>query len=155
MKTIEELYNEVMASEELKKEFLSLKPEEVEGFAEKYGCKATLDEIKAFLTEKSAAAGELSDEEIEQVAGGKGADEVNSPLSVVRLGINGNNVIGVEIIPFMPAFAGCSGDEMESRLQSVVDEVNKRLPTYKRILKLVVRTEDFKRSGAMKILRDQ
>lgn len=74
MKTIEELYNEVMASEELKKECISLKPEEVESFAEKHGCKATLDEIKAFLTEKSKAFGELSDDEIEQVAGGKGED---------------------------------------------------------------------------------
>ena len=73
MKTIEELYNEVMASEEMKKEFLALKPEEVEGFAEKYGCKATFDEIKAFLTEKSTASGELSDDELEQVAGGKGS----------------------------------------------------------------------------------
>ena len=43
MKTLEELYNEVMASDELKKEFCSLLPEEVEGFAEKHGCKATLD----------------------------------------------------------------------------------------------------------------
>ena len=72
MKTIEELYNEVMASEEMKKEFLTLKPEEVEGFAEKHGCKATLDEIKTFLTEKSTASGELSDDELEQIAGGKG-----------------------------------------------------------------------------------
>lgn len=87
MKTIEELYNEVIASEDLKKEFLALKPEEIEGFAEKHGCKATLDEIKAFLTEKSAAKGELSDEELQQVAGGKGVDKVDAPLSVVRLGI--------------------------------------------------------------------
>ena len=72
MKTLEELYNEVMASDELKKEFCSLKPEEVEGFAEKHGCKATLDEIKAFLTEKSNAEGEVSEEEVEQIAGGKG-----------------------------------------------------------------------------------
>lgn len=71
MKTIEELYNEVMASEEMKREFLALKPEKVESFAEKYGCKATLDEIKAFLTEKSTASGELSDDELEQIAGGK------------------------------------------------------------------------------------
>ena len=70
MKTIEELYNEVMTSDELKKEYCSLKPEEVENFAEKHGCKATFDEIKAFLTEKSAKSGELSDEEIERVAGG-------------------------------------------------------------------------------------
>ena len=72
MKTLEELYKEVMASEELKKEFCALKPEEVEGFAEKHGCKATLDEIKAFLTEKSKAEGEISEEEVEQIAGGKG-----------------------------------------------------------------------------------
>ena len=71
MKTLEELYNEVMASEELKKEFCALKPDEVEGFAEKHGCKATLDEIKTFLTEKSKADGEVSEEAVEQIAGGK------------------------------------------------------------------------------------
>ena len=87
MKTIEELYHEVMASEDLKQEFLSLKPEGVEGFAKKYGCKATLDEIKTFLTEKSSASGELSDEEIEQIAGGKGVDDVDTPLSFGRFGI--------------------------------------------------------------------
>ena len=70
MKTIEELFSEVMANDELKKEFCALKPEEVENFAEKHGCKATFDEIKTFLTEKSAKSGELSDEEIERVAGG-------------------------------------------------------------------------------------
>ena len=60
----------------MKNEFLALKPEEVEGFAEKHGCKATLDEIKAFLTEKSAAVGELSDEELKQVAGGKSGKDI-------------------------------------------------------------------------------
>ena len=72
MKTLEELYKEVMASEELKKEFCALKPDEVEGFAEMRGCKAALDEIKAFLTEKNTAEGEISEEEVEQIAGGKG-----------------------------------------------------------------------------------
>ena len=37
----------------------------------------------------------------------------------------------------------------------LIDEINTQLPTYKRISKLVVRTEDFKRSRAMKILREQ
>lgn len=87
MKTIEELYKEVIASEDLKKEFLALKPEEVEGFAEKHGCKATLDEIKNFLTEKSAAKGELSDEEIEQVSGGKSVDFIEGFYSVCSLGL--------------------------------------------------------------------
>ena len=75
MKTIEELYNEVMASEELQKEFLALKPEEVEGFAEKYGCKATLDEIKAYIIERNPSSGELSDEELNRVAGGRITEE--------------------------------------------------------------------------------
>lgn len=74
---------------------------------------------------------------------------------VSQMTINGNLVIGIEILPFMPAFADCTADEMEIRLQSVVDEINTQLPTYKRISKLVVRTEDFKRSRAMKILREQ
>ena len=74
MKTIEELYNEVIASEELKKEFVSLKPEQLEGFAEKYGCKATLDEIKAFLAEHISNSESLSDEELTQIAGGKGGE---------------------------------------------------------------------------------
>ena len=30
-----------------------------------------LDEIKAFLTEKAKAEGEISEEEVEQIAGGK------------------------------------------------------------------------------------
>ena len=60
----------------MKNEFLAIKPEEVEGFAEKHGCKATLDEIKAFLTEKSATADELSDEELQQVAGGKSGKDI-------------------------------------------------------------------------------
>ena len=86
MKTLEELYSEVIASDELKKEFCSLKSEEVENFAEKHGCKATLDEIKAFLTEKSAKSGELSDDEIAQVAGGKGMDIGEAITSVFTLG---------------------------------------------------------------------
>ena len=86
MKTLEELYSEVMASDELKKEFCSLKPEEVENFAEKQGCKATLDEIKTFLTEKGAKSGELSDEEIAQVAGGKNDDQEVVSFIKVEIG---------------------------------------------------------------------
>ena len=87
MKTIEELYNEVLASEELKKEFLSLKPEEVEGFAAKYGCKASLDEIKAFFEDKKNQTGALSDEELDQVAGGKGVHPAEVIGSVLTVGI--------------------------------------------------------------------
>ena len=74
MKTIEELYSEVIASEDLKKEFLALKPEEMEGFAEKYGCKATLDEIKAYISENIPDSGVLSDNDLTQISGGKGGE---------------------------------------------------------------------------------
>ena len=71
MKTLQELYTEVMDSDALKTEFLALTtPEEIVAFAEKNGCIATVEEIRTFLEEKSAAAGELSDEKLAMVAGG-------------------------------------------------------------------------------------
>ena len=71
MKTLQELYNEVMNSDALKTEFLALTtPEQVVAFAEKNGCPDTLEEIKSFFEEQSAAAGELSDEKMAMVAGG-------------------------------------------------------------------------------------
>ena len=87
MKTLEELYGEVLASEELKKEFLSLKPEEVEGFAAKYGCKASLDEIKAFFETKVNQTGALSDAELDQVAGGKTASGLEAFASCLTIGL--------------------------------------------------------------------
>jgi len=84
MKTLNELYAEVTASDALKAEFLALKtPEEIVDFAKKHGCDATLDDIKAFFEEKQKAAGELSEEDLEQVAGGKSADVLEGFLSIV------------------------------------------------------------------------
>ena len=78
MKTIDELYREVMTSEDLKKELLSLKPEEVEGFAAKHGCEAGLDEIRAFLEARQNVTGTISDDEMAQVSGGVFKDVLNS-----------------------------------------------------------------------------
>ena len=71
MKSMQELYNEVMASEEMKKEFLeaSKEKESVGAFLKKYGCDASVDDVAAFLKEKTE--GELSDDELDSVAGGK------------------------------------------------------------------------------------
>ncbi|MBR3599393.1 MAG: long-chain fatty acid--CoA ligase, partial [Lachnospiraceae bacterium] len=68
---------------------------------------------------------------------------------------NGQSVIGIEILPYAPEAAGMSDDEIRAKLQTIVDEVNSNLPPYKRVLKLVVRTEDFKKTGALKIDRNQ
>lgn len=69
--------------------------------------------------------------------------------------VNGNEVLGIEILPFAPALAGCSEEETRQKLQEVVDRINRTLPTCQQIAKLMVRTGDFKRSPAMKILRNQ
>ena len=53
MKTLQELYTEVMNSDALKTEFLALTtPEQVVAFAEKNGCNATVEEIMTFFEEK-------------------------------------------------------------------------------------------------------
>ncbi len=74
MKTLNELYSEVLASEELQNELQTLKtPEEVVAFVAKHGCDSTADDIKAFFVEKQKASGEISEEDLEQIAGGAGA----------------------------------------------------------------------------------
>ena len=71
MKTLQELYNEVIQSDELKKEFLEAgKNGKAEEFIKAHGCDATLDEIKAFLENLTKTDKELSADELENVAGG-------------------------------------------------------------------------------------
>ena len=71
MKTLEELYNEVISSDERKQEFLEAFKAKgsTEEVLQKYDCDASLEELKAFLLEKTKQ--EMSDEEMENVAGGK------------------------------------------------------------------------------------
>ena len=71
MKTLEDLYKEVMASEELKKAFAqAAKDKKVADFLKAQGCDATEDEFKAFLTEKAKDDKALSEGDLENVAGG-------------------------------------------------------------------------------------
>ena len=107
MKTVEELYREVLASEALKKEFLALRPEEIEGFAAKYGCEAKLDEIRAFFEAKRNEPGELSDAEMNQVAGGKGVNRSEIAMSIFTAGI----ACGVQAI--VSAASGDAGTDIK------------------------------------------
>ena len=71
MKTLEDLYKEVMASDELKAAFAqAAKDNKVADFLKAQGCDATEDEFKAFLTEKAKTDKALSKDELENVAGG-------------------------------------------------------------------------------------
>ncbi len=69
MKTIEELYNEINASEELKKAVPKIEDKEALAvFLKEHGCEASVDEFEKFV--ESQSEGELEDDAAEAVAGG-------------------------------------------------------------------------------------
>ena len=71
-KTIAQVFEEVKGDAALQKEFFAAeKSGAIEAFAAAHGCKATAEEVLAFLKTKLSEPGELSDEELDQVAGGK------------------------------------------------------------------------------------
>ena len=67
--------------------------------------------------------------------------------------MNGARVIAVEILPFMPAFDGKPWEEVVDYMNKLVDKINATLPSTHHIRKVTVRTEDFKRTGSMKVAR--
>lgn len=69
--------------------------------------------------------------------------------------LNGSQVIAVEILPQMPAFDGQPWEAVESYMNELVKKVNAGLPSTHRIMKVTVRKEDFKRTGSMKVARNQ
>ena len=75
MKTIQELYSEIMANDEMKKAFVeSMKAGKLEDFLKAHGCEATEEEVKEFVETKAASDApiELSDDELKHVAAGSG-----------------------------------------------------------------------------------
>ena len=78
MKTLEELYREVMADNALKSEYLEAAGNgRAEDFLKSHGCEASAQELEAFMEKNGEAAlgnmasGELSDDELDDVAAGK------------------------------------------------------------------------------------
>lgn len=69
--------------------------------------------------------------------------------------LNGENVIAIEIYPQMPAFEGKPWEEVEAFFRKLVDDINETLPSTHRISKVTVRKEDFKRTGSLKVSRNQ
>ena len=77
-KTIAEVYEEVIKSAELQKEFLAAEQNgTIAAFAAAHGCEASAEEVQAFLKTKLSEDKELSLDELDQVAGGK--DENSRP----------------------------------------------------------------------------
>ena len=69
--------------------------------------------------------------------------------------MDGTQVISVEILPQMPYFDGKSWEEVEQYMKDLVAEINAGLPSTHRMMKVTVRKEDFKRTGSLKVARNQ
>lgn len=86
MKTLEQLFAEVLDSEELKNAFAeAAKDGKVVEFAAAHGVQATEEEIAAFLKARQQKTGELSEDELDNVSGGCNKDEIL--LSVGSFGV--------------------------------------------------------------------
>ncbi len=91
-KTINEIYEEVMKSDLLKQGFLAAeKTGTLKAFAEKLGCEADVEEIQTFLKGKLNEDKELSLDELDQVAGGKGGNQNNNIDTDINIQVDGNN----------------------------------------------------------------
>lgn len=68
---------------------------------------------------------------------------------------NGREVLAIEIYPRMTAVKSLNIENVESYMKEKVEEINKSLPQFQRISKVVVRDSDFVRSASMKIVRSK
>ncbi len=82
--SLQEMYDKVMTSEELKKSFAEAAQDrsKLEAWLKANGSDATAEQVGEFLRSKSGqTSGEISDDELENVAGGSDSGDVT--LSVV------------------------------------------------------------------------
>jgi len=88
MKSIQELYNEIMESQELKAQFIeAAKAGKQEEFLKANGCEATLEEVKTFLEARQKEDAPLALDELENAAGGEcnGKTGAEVAVSVITL----------------------------------------------------------------------
>ncbi|MGN1160964.1 MAG: hypothetical protein ACI4SX_01840 [Candidatus Fimenecus sp.] len=79
MKTIEQFYNEIIASEELKEKLAAVSSaQKLDEFLKENEVDGTKEEFKEYVVEKAKTSGELTDEQLEAVAGGGVWDVVKS-----------------------------------------------------------------------------
>jgi len=69
--------------------------------------------------------------------------------------VDGRPVIAIEILPRMEEFGNGPWEEVEAYFKDLVGKVNATLPSTHQVSKITVRKEDFKRTGAMKVSRNQ
>ena len=94
----------------------------------------------------------VSPEEIEEIFD---REEMIKDCLVKEDKIGERTVIAIEILPDYLVTGEMSDEAASSAFSEVVSRINKTLPDYKKVSKFTVRKEDFKRTGAMKIARNQ
>ena len=81
MKTIEQFYNEIIASEELKEKLAAVSSaQKLDEFLKENEVEGTKEEFMEYVVKKAKTSGELTDEQLEAVAGGGVWDVVKSIL---------------------------------------------------------------------------
>ena len=87
-KLLDDAYKKILASEELQTKFVeAIKENKLDAFLKEQNIDATVEEVKEYLTKKfKNTEGELSKEELDMAAGGKGTTGWVI-LSIVGLGI--------------------------------------------------------------------
>jgi len=113
MKTLQELYSEIIASEELKAAFTeAAKSGKATEFLKAQGCEATAEELAAFL--KNQSTGEISDEELDSVAGGcNDATEFEAIFSTISVGVV---CIAMALDSTSEAYAGRMKEGVDGRI---------------------------------------
>lgn len=66
-----------------------------------------------------------------------------------------DDLIAIDILPNMPAFEGKEWEDIVKSLEALVDSINATLPSTHRISRVSVRKDDFKRTGSLKVSRNQ
>ena len=69
--------------------------------------------------------------------------------------MDGRKVIAIDILPRMEEFGNEPWEAVEAYFKELVGKVNATLPSTHQVSKITVRREDFKRTGAMKVSRNQ
>ena len=69
--------------------------------------------------------------------------------------LDGRQVIAIEILPRIEEFGNAPWEEVEAYFKDLVGKVNAKMPSTHQVSKITVRKEDFKRTGAMKVSRNQ
>ena len=82
MKTLEELYKEILADNALKVQAAdAIKEQKLDEFLKAQGCEASMEEVKAFLESKK----EVSADELDSAAGG--CDTEEALISIFTFGV--------------------------------------------------------------------